>query len=238
MDLAQRFAAAFRAVSAQELAAPELLGSRLSVACTSVLQVAGAGLSVFGSDSMRAPIGSDSEVSRQAERLQFTVGEGPCFESHASGRVLFVGEHLLLDRWPAFYHELVASTPYRAIASLPLDGALSGIGALDLYFASVEEMDRLILPEARAVADLMATALTNQPWLQSLSAVADGSWLDAPAALERGLVAIATGMLTVERNVGFADALALLRAHAYAAGRTVDDVAKDLVQKVMSAAEL
>src|SRR3954447_10060986 len=59
---------------------PELLPSRLMRSCVQVLPVAGAGVSVF----TRGAGGASDDSAVLAERLQFTVGEGPCLAAHAT----------------------------------------------------------------------------------------------------------------------------------------------------------
>ena len=49
---------------------------------------------------------------------------------------------------------------------------------------------------------------------------------------------IAMGMLNVALDVSTPDALALLRGHAYATGRTVDDIARDVTNRRIAAQEL
>ena len=46
------------------------------------------------------------------------------------------------------------------------------------------------------------------------------------------------GKVSVELEVSAPDALTLIRAHAYAAGETVDDVAEDLLSGHLTAADL
>ena len=51
-------------------------------------------------------------------------------------------------------------------------------------------------------------------------------------------MAIAIGMLTVSLRLKPEDALAVLRAHAYSTGRTIDDVADDVANRQLPAGEL
>jgi hypothetical protein len=57
------------------------------------------------------------------------------------------------------------------------------------------------------------------------------AWLVGPATTGRAAVPVAMGMLTVGLDVTSTDALALLRAHAYATDRIVDDLASDIVSR-------
>jgi hypothetical protein len=63
-------------------------------------------------------------------------------------------------------------------------------------------------------------------------------WWDSPDARLRAGVWQATGMLSVVLGMDVVAALAVLRAHAFAAGRVVDDVAADLVAGRMDPATL
>ena len=52
-------------------------------------------------------------------------------------------------------------------------------------------------------------------------------------ALSRADVSQATGMLVAQLDVGAAEALLRLRAHAYSTGRTAADVARDILERTL-----
>jgi hypothetical protein len=56
------------------------------------------------------------------------------------------------------------------------------------------------------------------------------AWSDTPDAQRRGRLWMAVGMLMLALEARASDALAVLRGYAYAAGRTADDLAMDLVE--------
>jgi len=64
------------------------------------------------------------------------------------------------------------------------------------------------------------------------------AWLAGPVANSRNAVMIAMGMLNVALEVSTPDALALLRGHAYATSRTVDDIARDIASRRIPAEDL
>jgi hypothetical protein len=76
MELADRFRTAVRQTYREHSADAELVPMVLCQACVQVLPVAGAGLSI--TDQLRIPLGASDEVVARAERLQTTLGEGPC----------------------------------------------------------------------------------------------------------------------------------------------------------------
>ncbi|MFL6097109.1 MAG: GAF domain-containing protein, partial [Blastococcus sp.] len=78
MTIAERFTSALAEVTDPALAGPELLPLRLARASARTLAVDGAGLSLVDASQQRIPLGASSAVAEVAERLQFTVGAGPC----------------------------------------------------------------------------------------------------------------------------------------------------------------
>ncbi len=83
--------------------------------------------------------------------------------------------------------------------------------------------------EARHVAELVSDHLSLAADWSVWTPTEPPAWADTPAARRRGELWMAVGMLGIALDVPTTDALALLRGFAYASGRTVDDVAADLV---------
>jgi hypothetical protein len=219
-----------------DLPGAELLPERLAQACAQVLPVDGAGIGLFFSDGRRLPLGASDPVSGEAERLQFTLGDGPCLSSHASGEAVVADEPTIRSRWPAFHDALLTRTPVRGTVSLPLGGGLEAIGALDLYLVPPRAVGGVSLPDARAVAAEVAEALQVGGCDGERS---DGpAWLDTPAAGRRSRVWQAMGFVNSALGLSSPDALALLRAHAYAEGSSLDELAVRVVAREVRLDEL
>jgi hypothetical protein len=218
------------AASTAQLPGVELLPERLARACAQVLPVDGAGIALFFAEDRRLPLGGSDPMASAAERLQFTAGEGPCLTSHAEGRPVVADEAGIRARWPAFYDSLVSHTPFREALSLPLAGGMRGIGALDLYFVPPNNVGSVSLPNALLISEEVAAALGD-----SNRRAHGGSnvpaWVDAPAAARRSMVWQAMGFLNAGLRVTSADALAILRAHAFADGQDLDDLAAQVVNR-------
>lgn len=133
MNIIDRFCAAAEQLNGPGNAGPARLPIRLSKACVQVLPISGAGLSLFSAPTMRIPVGASDDTSTIAERLQFTVSDGPCFAAHRSGQVVVAPEDVIASRWPMFNDQLLGQTPIRGIVSSPLRDGLSATGVLDLY---------------------------------------------------------------------------------------------------------
>jgi len=99
-----------------------------------------------------------------------------------------------------------------------------------INFAAVDE-----------VAAVITTALIREEMFPNFrnGPIWDGPlWLNNPTVTARAYVMMAMGMLSVSSGLKLDDSLAALRAHAYAAGSTVDAVASDVVNRLLPTAIL
>ncbi|MEU2347997.1 GAF domain-containing protein [Modestobacter sp. NPDC049651] len=238
MTLAQRFADALAAESAADGGAPELLPVRLARAGARVLPVAGLGISVQSGPHGRSPLGGSDPVAELAEQLQFTVGDGPCLAAFESGQPVFAVPEDLTHRWPSFAAELTTRTPFRGVVALPFRRALAGVGALDLFVTDPADVPRVDVFDAFAVADLITSALSEAAVWSTWSEASGPDWLRSPTAVRRTGVWQALGALGLALSADLPTALTVLRAHATATGRTVDDVAGDLLTGRLTPADL
>ena len=229
MSIADRFAAEVHAAGRRGLDGPELLPERLARAAAAMLPVADASLSLLEGGDKRVPLGSSSPEAAAAERLQFTVGDGPCMMAARLGEPVFASEDDLRRRWPQFTEQLFEHTPFRAIVAFPLLQALAGQGAMDLYFRRGERMAQLDVFEAMAVGELITAALSDAAIFSEWTAEVGPDWLHAPLARRRARVWQAMGRLSLRLDVEGPTALDLMRAHALATDRTVDEVAADVL---------
>ncbi len=230
MDVATRFVEALDAdTSAGD--DPDLLPVRLARSAAAVLPVDGVGLSLHGEPGLRTPLAASSEVAAIAERLQFTAGNGPCLLAAGSGFPVFGTEEVLARRWPAFHDLLVTHTPLRSVLALSLPGQLRGVGGMDLYLADPDGAITVDVLAARCVAELVSDHLAVAADWSVWTPTELPAWSDTSDAQRRGRLWMAVGMLSLALKAPAPDALAVLRGYAYAAGRTADDVAIDLVER-------
>jgi hypothetical protein len=226
MSLAQRFSAALSVETDDDVS--DLLPVHLARTAAKILGVDGVGVGVHGDDGWRTPLGASDEVATTAERLQFTAGSGPCLLAAQSGWPVFAVDPVLPRRWPAFHDLLMTNTPYRSVIALPLRDDLTGLGALSLYFCRLDGLVNVDAFEARAVAQLISDHLRHAAAWSGWSDTEGPSWMGSPSAQRRAKVWQAMGMVMLALGVSAGDALAVLRCHAYGAGRDVDAVAADL----------
>jgi hypothetical protein len=217
---------------------PELLPVRLARAAATSLGVDGVGLSLHDAAGHSTPLAANDEAATTAERLQFTAGAGPCMFAAQSGWPVFAPEDQLRTRWPAFHNLLVTHTPFRSVVALSLPGELRGHGGLDLYLTHPIGLVTFDAVEALCVAELISNELTHVAAWTEWTEIEGPAWANTEPARQRARVWMATGMVRLTLQLEASDALAVLRSYAYAADRTVDALAADLVAGRLAAGQL
>jgi GAF domain len=231
VNLDQQFMAAVIEAHDAHASAGEVLPMLLAQACVEVLRVTGAGVSI--TDGVRVPLGASDATAARAEALQSTLGEGPCLDATATSEPLVVGETSMAARWPMFHRELLAQTPFRSVASIPLKSSQpQRFGALDLYSVDPDALQRLNLREvARNVADPMAAILFDTPHTISHEGTLLPRWMTSPPVTQRMNVWVAVGILIEHSGLTNADALAAIRGYAYGHSASLDDIADHLTTR-------
>jgi hypothetical protein len=195
--------------------------------CAEALGVSGAAVALMLGDHDPGHIAASDERAALIVDLQFTSGEGPTIDAHRRGRPVLEPELTAATRWPAFAPEAVAAGA-EAVFALPLQIGAARFGALTFYRDRPGPLGEGLLTDALAMADV-ASEIT----LRLQAQVPPGSLhqvLDQLAA-KRTVLYQATGMILVQLDVGLEEAVAALRARAYAADRPVGDVAADVVTR-------
>lgn len=199
--------------------------------CAQQLGITGAGISMVTATGNRGVVCATDEVSARIEDLQFTLGEGVCVEAVKGGVPVMVNDlhdpgDLAAERCPAFM-EGAAAAGVRAVFALPLRIAGISVGALDLYRDLPGQLTNGQLAAALKAADAAAVALL-QLGTGHANSFADDA--DGRAAYQMQ-VHQASGMVKVQAGMTIDEAFLMLRAHAFAAGRPVADIAKDVVER-------
>jgi hypothetical protein len=193
-----------------------------------VLPVSGVSLMVqVGEDP--SPLAWSNDVAARLEGLQNGLGEGPCVDAHRTGRPVAEPDlrRPVRERWPA-YSRAALDSGAASVFSFPLRIGAARLGALTVFAETPGPLSRAGRSDAQAIAD-MATTL-----ILSLQAEAPQDVLSAALetpVLYSAVIHQASGMVSVQLGVNVADALARLRAHAFAADRPLADVAGDVVAR-------
>jgi len=168
---------------------------------------------------------SDPDTAR-IEELQFTFGEGPCIDAVAAGRPVLVPDLTdgAMSRWPG-YTFAVLDAGIRAVFAFPLQVGAARLGVLVVFRALSGAMSRPELGQALTVADQVVTTL-----LDGQEQTTEVDELDE-AFEHRAALFQAQGMVMVQLGISLAEALARIRAHAYATDRPLSEMAADIVAR-------
>lgn len=197
------------------------------LACAEDLS-AGVALSMTaGRGGLAQTVAATDQASAELEECQSTLGEGPGVDVANGQAALFVPE-LTAEyslRWPMFT-DRAAALGVRAVFAFPISAGTAGLGVLDVYRDRAGPLTDDELADALAYADA-ALALTLDNFAERLP---KGS-VDELFTARRAAIHQASGMVSVQLGVSVADALARLRAHAFATDRQLADVAADVVAR-------
>ena len=195
-----------------------------------VIGVTGAGIMLIepGHGPMGSACSSDA-VSARLESLQFSLVEGPCIDAHSQGTVVSEPDLAAPERsrWAGFTPSAVAAGA-RAIFGIPMRLGEVRLGALNLYQDRPGELSSEQLADAGTMAGVAARLILETAARRE--AQSSGGPLGQGAELHL-VVHQAAGMVSVQLAVGVSDAMARLRAAAFSAGRSVDEVAADVVDR-------
>lgn len=202
---------------------------RLCQVCAEVADVTGAGIMLMSGDVARGSVCSTNEVSAAIEQLQYDLGEGPCVDAYHLDRPVLEPDlaEPAASRWPAFTGPAL-EVGVRAVFGFPLQVGAVRLGALNLYrdrpgpLGDEQHADALVMADVAAQALLMLQANAPPGGLAAeLEAAADFQYV----------VHQASGMVSVQLEVSVGQALARLRGYAFGNGRSLTDVARDVVER-------
>lgn len=187
--------------------------------------VDGGGLSVVTKTGERETLYVSDPVAAEVERLQFTLGEGPCVDATNSGTPVMVADvgdatDPANDRWPVFVGE-VARSGVRAVFALPIRMGAISLGAVDLYRLTPGNLSRRQLSSALSTVEAAGAAVLDGLELS----------MDPRSTPTSMIVHQAAGMVMVQLDCSIDEALVRLRATAFTEGVAVNRLAADVVRR-------
>lgn len=185
----------------------------------------GAGVSVLSSRGAPEPLYSSDDVAGTIERLQVTLGEGPCIEAAASGSPVLVADltdprDVLASRWPLFRNE-ATKTGARAIFAFPIRIGAIPLGAVDLYRQTAGPLSQPQLANTLSSVEKVGLAVLDSPDYYGGP--------EGPTTIDMS-VHRAAGMVMGQLDSSIEEAMVRLRAAAYAEGLPLSELADDVVK--------
>jgi hypothetical protein len=228
----RRFGELFAELSRIPVDDPGSVGRRLCTACVELLDVGTAGiLLVDDAGAVNCFATSGTASVGVMEDLQFTLGEGPGLDAHATGRPVFAADLGGPEQvqWSEFTPAALRGG-LQGVFSFPLRVDSVRLGALDLSRPAAGALSHQQCIDGAVLACVVTRRLLAAQ--SGAPAGLLGVELDDPQTL-RVEVHQATGMIFQQLDLDADDALVLLRAAAYAAGRPIDDLAHDVVTRTL-----
>lgn len=214
---------------AHELNVP-LSVAAVCVAAAARLPITGAAVSVCSDLTASELVCATGALSRVLEELQLTLGEGPSLEVLAGGRAILIGDLESPQpqaRWPMFAAQAVEMGG-RGFFAFPMRaGAVRG-GVLTLCSRRPGSLPAEGVAEAWVFAEMALELLLDA---QAGINGQEGHMPVDGLVGGRPEVHQATGMISVQLGVGMIEALARLRALAFAEDRPLSQVASDVVSR-------
>jgi len=209
---------------------------RLCRNCVSAASVDGGSIALVSSQGSRVGLGATDTMAAQLEEIQMTLGEGPYLDAAASLSPVQVHNFADpatagLERWP-FLAKEAAVHEVCAMFGFPVSLGDVPVGTLGLYrhkpgALSADQLGTTLT----AVDDIAASLLDQDTWTEVARRVP--AIQDPPFRLGTGtpLVHQAAGMTMIQLDVSVEEALALLRATAFAEGKALADLALEVVER-------
>lgn len=204
---------------AQRLTEAEARGGLRPLFMAGVAEACGtrsAALTLVGADLGQVAVAASDRRSRGAQDLEYVLTSGPACDAVRDRRAVYASGPALERRWPG-YGSGLAALGLSSVAALPLRVSSDCIGALTVF----DSPPALARAETlREVADALADGVLIGP--------------DADPGLYggtdlRSVVHQAAGVLAAQTGRPVADALALIKARAFALGAPVESVAQRVI---------
>jgi hypothetical protein len=200
---------------------------RMCRAAARDLPAMGVGVSVLSKGRDPMSVAASSEASVLVEELQFTMGEGPCIDAYASRSPVLVPDlsAAAATTWPG-YAPAAHDHGVRAVFAFPLQVGAARLGALEVYRDHTGSLSAQTIARALTFAEVAMQGLldagTGNQDADDFMDDSDGNRVE---------VYQAQGMVLVQLGVSAEEALARLRAFAYAQDRSLIDVARDVIAR-------
>ncbi|NUR94204.1 MAG: GAF and ANTAR domain-containing protein [Kribbellaceae bacterium] len=198
----------------------QALAARLCDASRELLGGRGSSISINSDDiGRRMTLAATDSVSAQLESLQDVLGEGPCRDAYLRNEPVITDLRGAAGRlWPAFARSALETAGAVTMHCFPMRPAGHPFGVYSVY---TEDGLREPTDVVQFLADVVGTAVLQD----APSSESDGPWA------ARAVVHQATGMVVVQLRVSPDDALAIMRAHAFAHDATVHQIAEQIVDR-------
>nr|WP_246481298.1 ANTAR domain-containing protein [Amycolatopsis umgeniensis] len=229
---AELHAGYLEAVGAARSQEPPTLPPAFMTAVAKTAGIPSLAVTLYCSDGSEAAVVTSDSVAVKAHDFEYLFGEGPSWMASGSLAALNVyGQSALERRWPEF-GSAARDLGVHAVVAARLGTAAVPVGILTAYRPEPEP-DAEMARSVRVIAEaLTTTALHPDTRIDSEDGLPAHPLFDDIDL--RVAVHQATGMVMAAHDCGAPDALAMIRAHAFAQDENVTEVAQAIVSRTSS----
>src|ERR1700688_237253 len=209
--------------------------STLAERCVELLETVEVGLVLLDGQGRLHVMASSTERMRVAELFEVQNEEGPCFECQRRGEQI-LNEPLDSsdDRWPRF-GPMAREAGFQMVHALPLRLRRDVIGAMNVFDTEPNVMTSQLVNLSQALADAATIAILQERTVRhqvDLAAQLQGA-LNSRIVIEQ-----AKGIVAEHQRVTMEDAFAMLRGYARSNRIALSDVARAVIERSLTSADL
>ena len=221
VDVLRRLA---RAIATTPVESP--LSLRMCEATVEILGVDGGSFTLAYADSQRVTLCATDEVAARLEDLQEVCGDGPSYAAYLerATRTLLV-DGTVDSPWPLLSDSVRQVLTRGKIYAIPMKPGPQSMGVATFY---QQQPHPLLVdePTGQLLVDAVAVALVRDPGVLD-----DDRHVRADSWNSRARIHQATGMVVAQLRLAPDDALALIRAHAYAHRQTLSGISDEIIAR-------
>jgi len=195
-----------------------------------MLPVDGAAVGIRAGADTAVLIHATDPVAAHLDDLQYTLGEGPALDAYRHRHPVLIPDltaAAAFTRWPVFAHEATHAGAAAAFA-FPLQAGAAAFGTIELYRRTPGPLTAQHTATAQLITAAIVTAVLDD--LTGPHPHPTGAPTVIPAFGPREIPQ-ATGMIAAQLGITLPQALAQLRAAAFAANTSVLDIARDVINR-------
>lgn len=208
------------------------LGQRVCATTSSLLGADCASLALTATHAASWIEGSDDRAIMLDEQ-QFALGDGPTFLAvGALSPVMAIDMNSSesLHRWPAF-SPVARRLDIHGVFAFPLTVGEARLGVMTAYRDRPGALSATEYADGLVVASLATMALLQ---LQAGASPGELAEVFSPGVDHHAQVQLAAGMVSEQLDVSIVEALVRIRAHAYAQERSVNSVARSIIDRELT----
>lgn len=205
------------------------LPQRLVEACARLTGLAGGAITLEYASQERMTVAATDHCAARLEDLQEVVREGPGWDAHRDFEVVSGDLSESPARWPIFAAAAMQEVGPVWMCAAPIRAGSELIGVLTLHGPTTAQDSTTGRVPAKALPDSATVQFLADVVGAALFAAVDSQIEPRDSWTERARVHQAGGIVSSQLSLPIADALALLRAHAFTGGTSLVNAADQVL---------